>query len=261
MFANTDYKLVDVAKKILKKLILKDLKIYKEILKSSLKTIYKIKISSNEAVLVGKKLLPYMVEKKGQMKQLIYLQDIKKVNNFQKRSKKTLALMEKAYQKCKDLKRDAVLVDLDFTTKNRISKFGALWLAGLVDTEGSIYLFKHHIDRYVSCLVITNTSYRIISEARYIIESRLGKSIKLIIEKRPEHQDVYRIRLLGENAKEICRYILPHMISKNKQAKLILDIQNLKIKKRPYSTKVSNRMGTLYASSRYLNHRGPQLLV
>lgn len=257
MFANTDYTLVYSAKKNLDKIIHKNLTVYKEAVKKSFKTIYKIKLSSDDAVYVGRKLMPYMIEKKSQMRELINLQNIKKLNNFKKRSPKILIKMENTYQRCKRLKTPSFR-NIVPDSRHSVSKFGNQWLAGLIDTEGSIYLFKHHTNMYVSCLVITNTSYRLISEAKYIVESILHKNIDLLITQNSYKRDVYRIRLLGRNAEQICRHTLPYLISKNRQARLICSIQRLKLqqKKRPYPLYVSNKMNDIYINSRNLNLRG-----
>lgn len=256
MFANTNYDIVNRARFVISDIIGKQINIYQENVKNSSKIIFRVKLSPHDAVNICRNILPHLIEKRTQADSLIRLQKLKKPNKFKKRSKLITDKMENLYQFCKNEKIPHKILYSKYV--GDIGNLDIGWLSGLIDTEGAIYLFRHHRTKYVSCVTITNTSYGLIAKSREIIEEILGRQIEIMNIKKENRRRVFIIRLLGENAAILCKTIIPYLIAKKKQAKAIIEIQKLKRKqhKRPYPIVVSNKMNEIYYSLRVLNKRG-----
>jgi DNA modification methylase len=122
-----------------------------------------------------------------------------------------------------------------------------IWLAGILDSEGSIYATKH--DRrddttrhyknvsYEGYVEIVNTDSRLIEIASKIISEILNKEVAINIRdlENKGYRNVYRITLFGEDASKLCEILLPYLITKKERAKLLIELQKTKEIRKPFS--------------------------
>jgi DNA modification methylase len=149
-----------------------------------------------------------------------------------------------------------------------------IWLAGILDSEGSIYATKH--DRrddttrhyknvsYEGYVEIVNTDSRLIEIVSKIISEILNKEVAINIRdlENKGYRNVYRITLFGEDAFKLCEILLPYLITKKERAKLLIELQKTKEIRKPFSEtpeEIIKKREEIYEKIRFYNQYGEDL--
>jgi DNA modification methylase len=149
-----------------------------------------------------------------------------------------------------------------------------IWLAGILDSEGSIYASEH--DRrndterhyknisYEGYVEIVNTDSRLIEVASKIISRILNKEVTINVRdlESEGYRNVYRITLFGEDASKLCEVLLPYLITKRERAKLLIELQKTKEIRKPFSEtpeEIIKKREEIYEKIRFYNQYGEDL--
>lgn len=105
------------------------------------------------------------------------------------------------------------------------------WLAGIVDGEGTITItrqkredYKKHPYSYRPEIHITNTSLLMLEEVLRIFRETISKETKIFSSSNRNPRTVYRVRIQDrKSCLELTKLLLPHLIAKKSQAKLLQD--------------------------------------
>lgn len=120
--------------------------------------------------------------------------------------------------------------------KLKIPKTDLAYIAGIVDGEGSLYIYKKFAGnpraltkKHFRCaLKITNTDTRLIDW----LKSRLGGTVSGWQSGIPHRKKVFHLNIEGPKLLDIIPAILPFMIIKRSQASYVIQMQETMLVKR-----------------------------
>jgi len=111
------------------------------------------------------------------------------------------------------------------------NKVGLIWVAGIIDSEGSIYVSKskrgdksYKNPEYELCLEIVNTDRRLLERMVDILD--LGK-IKYK-KTSGDRKGIYQIRYYAKKARKVLEKVFPFLITKRKRARLVISLRETK---------------------------------
>jgi len=146
----------------------------------------------------------------------------------------------------------------------QLTEVQAAWLAALVDGEGTIGIWRSRrsdggaVWHYTGVMQVSNTCAELLAHASNILEGccwkitvRNTKNVKL-----KHHKPLYRLDLSRRAVPYIVEQILPFLIVKKEQAKLLLKYYHV-VHNAPLSTSEDHEMFEhFYLEMRALNARG-----
>jgi len=131
------------------------------------------------------------------------------------------------------------------------------YLAGVIDGEGYVFIvFNKSTQNYSSGVYIKNTDKKLLE----LFAKYFGGNIFFHRKAKPHHKDSYQWICFGNKAAILCRYTLPYLIIKRKQAKLLLEFSKTLKRKlndnHKLSKKFRNKRKMLVKKIKILNKRG-----
>jgi len=103
------------------------------------------------------------------------------------------------------------------------------WLAGIIDGEGTISIYKEQRPanksgyRYYSVVEISNSNEGIINRLSAILPD---SAVKMRANKpKPNHKQVWKLKITRRWTKPVLTTILPYLVGKRKQAEVVLAFQ------------------------------------
>ena len=102
----------------------------------------------------------------------------------------------------------------------KITNIAKSYLAGVIDGEGYIYIaFCNSTKNYLCGVYIKNTNKKLLE----VFVKYFGGNIIFHKRTKPNHKDSYDWVCFGEKAAKLCKYTLPYLTIKRKQADLLLE--------------------------------------
>lgn len=131
------------------------------------------------------------------------------------------------------------------------------YLAGVIDGEGYIYItYCKSTKNYLCGVFIKNTNKKLLE----VFSKYFGGNIIFHKRAKPNHKDSYDWACFGKKAAKLCKYTLPYLTIKRKQAEILLKFsktlkKNLKDNYK-LSADVQNKRIRLIEEIKALNRRG-----
>ena len=143
-------------------------------------------------------------------------------------------------------------------TPVHLTETQAVWLAAILDGEGSISIYREQRRgnasgyRYKAVVTVSNTNTDLICKVNDLMQ---GFALKK--DKRPSHhKECYRSTAHGRNVEAILRATRPHLIAKKEQADLVLEFCEV-MKSAPMRTSAVHEIfERLWREVQTLNRRG-----
>lgn len=99
------------------------------------------------------------------------------------------------------------------------------YMAGFVDADGSIGIVTvSKIKRCIAKITVTNCNYEVMN----IFSDQFGGKIREKNNKNPKWRTCYEWSLTNNKAKSVVEVLLPFLKIKKEQAKLVIELQNLR---------------------------------
>jgi len=110
------------------------------------------------------------------------------------------------------------------TTENKkikkITNIAKSYLAGVIDGEGYVYItFCKSTKNYLCGVYIKNTNKKLLE----VFVKYFGGNITFHKRAKPNHKDSYDWVCFGKKAAKLCKYTLPYLTIKRKQAEILLE--------------------------------------
>lgn len=234
---NTDKKLVDFISKYLNKpsTVFKQSKRNKKY-----KDMYSVVLYSREAFVFLKMIHPYLIVKNRRAELAL--------DFYNNRSDVSLNRSYYASMKCLNSRGRGNLTDID---NDRICNITDAYLAGILDGEGSIGIYKVNQKYYtVKVDVVSNTNLSLINSVSNYLDKKPYSNNN---SKNDRHKECYVVRLYSVKAQELLYRLMPYLISKKPQASLAIKLQELN---NLSDNKNHAAKEDLYIHAKLLNRRG-----
>jgi hypothetical protein len=150
-----------------------------------------------------------------------------------------------------------------YVVKRVLTTAEAAYLAGLVDGEGTISVWRHRAPRnssgytYVPIFTIAQANQPFLEEIRDIVGNGSVRRANRASLQNPKHKDCYTLSFRAHQTRWVLPQILPYLRIKRRQADLLLEYYTSTELGRRISEGHDVRAG-IYAECHRLNAKGPR---
>ena len=142
----------------------------------------------------------------------------------------------------------------------RLKKMDAVWLAGVVDGEGTIGIYKQKRPgnklevRYFANLEVVGTHRGFVEKVANMIQTPL--CVKDQQRRNPHCKKAYGARIQRRLVPRVAETILPYLVIKKEQAELVLEFSHLMYQAPVHTASLFPKFEEMYQRMKVLNKRG-----